>query len=371
LAWQGLAFLHPQNWFLRSFGGTHQKGSLRVCDDDGLRVEVLWETPRIAADVPASIQKFLGQMEREAKKAKRAFRVADHPDVLPRRKKDREQATSFGWSGHSTDPLATQGWGASWQCAHCQRVVVAHLVGRAHEATRDTQRLATEIFTGLSCHGTGGWETWAVFGMKLEVPEEFEMKAARLLAGRIECAWERVGPQVPLTPNWTRFDERIEITRISAASIVLQNEALGDYISRTIAGPDKKRVWNGGEEAEFGARKGWLFGGQPSEPRKRALFWAQNKRARNKPPAFEMRAWHDALSNKIFVLTTQLRPNNAHVAEEILESLEQQVDHSDAAEDAIEEAALDAETPAEVPLVPEVAGTDSGEADGEKNTAKS
>lgn len=334
LGWQGIGLWHPADWFLRSFGGNHLKGSLRLFDDDGLRIEILWETPRAQTDVPASIQKLLSSLEKDAKKAQKPFRIADHPDLLPRKRKEREQATTFGWNGYSSDPLATQGWGASWQCAHCGRVLVAHLIGRSHEGTRDTQKLAGEILSGLTCHGSGGWEVWSVSGLKLEVPEEFEMKNARLLAGRIEWEWERVGPQLPITPAWTRHDERIALARTSAANVVLQNEELPDYIARTLTIPDKKRVWGRGVEAEFNGKSGWIFRGQPREFRKRGLFLAQRRYAKNKPPQIELRAWHDAPSNKIFALTTELRANNAHIPSDILDSLEQIVE---AAEDAGED----------------------------------
>jgi len=335
LGWQGLTLSHPAEWFLRSFGGSHLKGSLRLFDDDGLRLELLWEKPRAQTDVPGSIQKLLGSLEKDAKKAKKPFRIADHPDLLPRKRKEREQATSFGWSGYSSDPLATQGWGASWQCSHCGRVLVAHMIGRSHEGSREMQKLASEILASLSCHGSGGWEVWSISGLKLEVPEEFEMKTARLLAGRIEWEWGRVGPQLPLTPAWSRHDERIALTRTSVASVVLQNEELPDYIARTLTTPDKKRIWGRGVPEEFGGKAGWIFRGQPREMRQRGLFLAQRRYARNKPPLIELRAWHDEASNKIFALSTELRANNAHITQDILDSIEQAVEAplEDAGED--------------------------------------
>ncbi len=326
LGWQGVSLWHPAHWFLRSFGGKHDKGSLRLFDDDGLRLEILWEKPRAQTDVPVSIQKLLDSLAKDAKKAKKPFRIADHPDLLSRKRPEREQATPFGWSGYSSDPLATQGWGASWQCSHCGRVMVAHLIGRSHEGTREAQKLASEIISGMSCHGAGGWEVWSISGLKLEIPEEFELRNARLLAGRIEWEWERVGPQLPLTPAWTRFDERIALTRTSAANIVLQNEELQDYIARTMTTPDKKRAWSRAEPFELSGRQGWIFRGQPREMRKRGLFTAQRRYAKNKPPQIELRAWHDEPSNKIFALTTELRANNTQAGEDVLDSIEQQVE---------------------------------------------
>lgn len=335
LGWQGISLWHPADWFLRSFGGSRLKGSLRLFDDDGLRLEILWEKPRAQTDVPGSVGKLLDSLAKDATKAKKPFRTVEHPDLLSRRRKEREQATTFGWSGHSSDPLATQGWGASWQCSQCGRVLVAHLIGRSHEGTREAQKLAGEILSGLSCHSSGGWEAWSISGLKLDVPEEFEMKNARLLAGRIEWEWQRTGPQLPLTPAWSRHDERIALVRTSAANIVLQNEDLPDYIARTLTTPDKKRLWGRAVPEDFNGKPGWIFQGQPREMRKRALFLFQSRYARNKPPTIELRAWHDAPSNKIFALATELRANNAHVGADIFDSIEQIVEApgEDAGED--------------------------------------
>src|SRR5688572_26982158 len=70
--WQGLTAITPHDWTLRSFSGTHDKGSLRLVDDETLRLEILWEKPRAGADVAKSIDGFLSGLEKEAKKKKKA-----------------------------------------------------------------------------------------------------------------------------------------------------------------------------------------------------------------------------------------------------------------------------------------------------------
>jgi hypothetical protein len=322
LGWQGLTLTHPAEWFLRSFGGTHDKGSLRMTDDEGLRLEMLWETPRAMADVPASIQKFIDALGKSAKKSKQPFKQIENPDILPRKKRDRVQTTNFGWSGTSADPQASHGWGAAWQCETCGRVVVGHIVGRPSEASGKNLKLAAEVLGSAACHGTGGWETWSFFGLRLDLPEEFRLGRAKLLAGRLECEWIRAAPAVMALPPWTRFDERIAIVRLAAANILLENEELRDYVLRTLANPDRKRAFDIGTEASFNGHEGWQFRGRPRDWRRRALHAWGTRRSRKKPPAYVLRAWRDEAANKIFVLDTELRPDNAHAAQDVLDSLE-------------------------------------------------
>ncbi len=322
LGWQGLTLTHPEAWFLRTFGGNHTKGTLRLTDDDGLRLEILWEKPSRAADIQSSIEKFLDGLSRVAKKEKAEFRVADHPDILPRKKADRAQLFNFGWTGHSSDPLANQGWGAAWQCDHCGRVVVAHLVGRTGESTAKTQSLAREVLGSLTCHGVGGWETWAAFNFRAEVPEEFKLKAAKLMAGRIELEWTRAGQHLPSVPPWARFDERLRLTRVSTASVLLDKEDLIDWTLRTVTQPDRKRKWSSHRATEILGHEGFILQGRPSELRAASATWALKKFRKRAPVTCEMRVWHDKAINKIFLLESELRPANEHVADDVLDSME-------------------------------------------------
>ena len=322
LGWQGLTLTHPEAWFLRTFGGNHEKGTLRLTDDDGLRLEILWEKPARAADIQSSIEKFLDGLGRAAKKQKADFRVADHPDILPRKNPHRTQLFNFGWTGHSTDPLANQGWGAAWQCDHCGRVIVAHLVGRQNESTAKTQSLAREVLGSLQCHGVGGWETWGAFNFRAETPEEFALKNAKLMAGRIEMEWQRAGKHLPIVPPWARFDERLRLTRVSAASVLLDNEELIDWTLRTVAQPDRKRKWTSHRAQEILGHPGFILQGRPSELRAASARLAIEKFRKRAPVTCEMRVWHDENINKIFLLESELRPANEHVAQDVLDSIE-------------------------------------------------
>jgi hypothetical protein len=321
--WQGLTATLPHDWFMRSFGGSHTKGNLRIVDDEGLRLELLWEQPKVAPDVQSSIDRFLTGLEKEAKKKKQEFRVADHPNLVTKKGAQRTQLVNFGWIGEKGDPVASQGWGVAWECAHCDRIVVAHVVGRGNEASSKVQQLASEVLSTLDCHGNGGWETWSVFGFRLEVPEEFKLGRAKLLAGRLDLEWLRTPPTTLLpVPTWAKNNERIAVQRVSAANVVLERESIADWIQRTLTRIDKKRAWNKPEVASTRGHDGIECRGRPRDLRQRLWTLAQHKVRKKAPPSIELRAWECTQSNKIFVLDTHLSAANAHVCNDVLDSLE-------------------------------------------------
>lgn len=321
--WQGLTAITPQDWTLRSFSGAHDKGNLRLVDDDGLRLEILWEKPRAGADVAKSIEVFLSGLEKEAKKKKKAFRRADHPHLVDKKGRNRPQLVNFGWIGEADDPTASQGWGSAWECGQCGRVVVAHVVGRRGEATGKVQRLAGEVLSSLECHGSGGWETWSVFGLRLEVPEEFQLGRAKLLTGRLEIEWLRstkVSSMLPV-PIWLKRDQRIAVQRVSAANVLLEQETLEDWIVRTLSHADKKRRYQAPQSTSIHDHEAFIRRGGPRDLRLRMAEWIATRWLKKSAPAIEMRVWHCEQSNKIFVLENEVVPANAHVPADVLDSL--------------------------------------------------
>jgi hypothetical protein len=324
LGWQGFTCTLPADWNLASFGGTHQQGTLRVDDGDGPRVELRWETPERDVDLEKSIADFTARLQRNAKKKKQAFQVANHPHIVAASRKNKAQLVNFGWTGDNDEPLAAHGWGTAWRCPECKRVVVAHLIGRAREKHRIAQQLAAEIFSSLECHGQGGWQAWSVFGLSAEIPLEFALARAKFQTGRLEIEWERPVPQGPR--GWLARPERLNLRRFAAANVVLERESLADWAKRTLVWADKKVSYATPEETEIRDYEALLFAGAPRVLKQRLLY---EFRKRVRPlraglPEAQMRVWHDKDANKILVLESELTPANTHVTQDVLDSLDYQ-----------------------------------------------
>jgi hypothetical protein len=143
------------------------------------------------------------------------------------------------------------------------------------------------------------------------------------LAGRLDLEWLRTPPTALLpVPTWAKNNERIAVQRVSAANVVLERESITDWTQRTLTPIDKKRVWNKPEENRTRGHDGIKCVGKPRDLRQRLWTQAQHKVRKKAPPAIELRAWECTESNKIFVLDTHLSAANAHVCNDVLDSLE-------------------------------------------------
>lgn len=329
LGWQGLTATIPESWNLVSFLGDHFKGNFRLADNEGLRLEVLWEQPKGTPDVARSVELLLKNIEKSAKKGKYSFTVAESPKLIPRSRKehaDKEQLTNFGWIGDASQAVS-HGWGAAWFCEVSKRVVVAHAVGNGTENPEKTRRLAAEVLSSFQSHGTGGWQTWSAFGLQIEIPEEFHLATAKLQTGRLEFDWQRTpaaaSPLSILSPaEWARRPERLGLRRLSAANVVLEHESLENWSRRVTAGMWKKFHFGRFEAREVEGQPGVLSLGRLKDFRQHYFGWLMDKALRRRTPPPELLVWQDEADNKIFVLMCDLWPVNAGIKSDIVDSLQ-------------------------------------------------
>ena len=318
LGWQGTTITIPENWNLTQFKGDAQKGQLRVDDEDAPRMEIRWETPTATIDIERSVDKLMTSLARAAKKRREPFIRAEKPFVVAKSRKRKDRLTNFGWIGGSSS-LAAQSWGVSWQCPDCKRVVVAHILGRGDEKPERVRELAGRVLESLECHSEGGWQTWSVFDLRVEMPEAFRLERAKLVTGRLELDWVRgqTGGQF----GWARRNERVQLMRFSLASTLMQNEDLSQWAQRVIKESDKKFRWKKLEATEILGCDGLSSRGAWKDLRKVFIHRVLDKTRKKAPSPPQLRIWHDEKTNKIFVLKSDVQPENAHVVNDILESL--------------------------------------------------
>jgi hypothetical protein len=326
--WQGITLFTPCDWSLAAFSGDYSKGNLRLADEDGVRLELLWERPKQTPNVARSIELLLQNIAREAKKKKHAFEAVGSVTLLSRARRehaDKEQISSFGWIGDKAD-VAAHGFGAAWYCPQSERVIVAHVLGRAVQSPDKTRRLAAEVLNSCRSHAEGGWQTWSVFDLQLEVPEEFHLVAAKLQTGRLELDWERVKAPDPLqflSPRtWATRPERIGLRRLSAANVVLENESLEEWARRVARFMFKPYSLGAPVAERVLGTEGFRMKGALRDLRRRwrgQIFDWLLRRRRAAPSA---RVWRDEEANKLFVLLCDLENQNAHVANDVLDSIQ-------------------------------------------------
>ncbi len=320
LGWQGLTITLPEDWNLTTFAGNDLSGNLRADDGDGPRLELRWEQPKGSPDLERSIDQFLEKLEKDAKKRDREFRRAKDPKLVQRSRKRKSQLVNFGWIGERSEELVGQGWGLGWQCAECNRVVVAHLIGRGLENPGKMQRLASEVLDTLECHGSGGWRTWGAYGLQMELPEEFQLGRAKLMTGRLDLEWIKAPPAPPA--GWIAARERIAIRRMAAANVVLAHESFGDWTERIIKNAGKEYRYNEQEETTVRAHKAVLLRGRLRDLKKYVQQRALGFLMRRPTIPVETFVWHCEESNKLYALDCEMSHLNTHVPRDVLDSIE-------------------------------------------------
>lgn len=319
LGWQGYQTEIPENWNPGKFGGTRAKGDLRVDDENGVRFELRWEQSKKTPDVGKSVANFLQILEKEAKKRGEAFAVVEDAKVVSRSKKRKDQVFSFGWTG-APDAPSSCGFGAAWFCPTCDRVTFTHILGHKGEKAAKIERLASEILTPLECHGEGGWDSWSLYDLKIEIPSEFELARAQLLLNKVELEWVR--PRPVGFYGWGRRAERLKLSRFPVASVLLSDESLQEWADWNLRDKQKLLRLGAAMPATVNGHEAVLYRGGPKDPRAAVSVWIFDKILRRRTPPGELRVWNCENSNRVWAFESEVAPINLHVASDVLESLQ-------------------------------------------------
>ncbi len=338
LGWQGYITEVPQNWNPGKFSGTRARGDLRVDDENGVRLELRWEDATKTPDVGKSVTNFLQTLQKDAKKRQSAFQNVAGTRIVSRSKKRKEQVTSFGWIGDAK-AAASCGFGAAWYCSTCNRVTFAHIVGQPNEKSAKIERLASEILGPLECHGEGGWESWSLFDLKIEIPTEFELGRAQILLNKIEMEWVR--PRPAGMPGWGKRAERFKLWRFPAATALLSDTNLERWTKWNLLEPHKQLHWtqvesnsespdsdpSDSESFDFepvkvSGHEALWYRGDIKDPRQRLPSLVFDRLLRRSTPKPQLWVWNCPDSNRIWAVEAETSASNIHIAEEVLDSVQ-------------------------------------------------
>lgn len=318
VGWQGMSLTTQVNWNPAKFSGNHDKGDMRLDDEDGVRLELRWEKPKKAANIEKSVTEFMTRLEKDAKKRRVDWENLEDAKLVSRSRKKKDQLTNFAWKS-AGNPEASCGYGVAWSCPVCDRVVFGQILGRHAEKPQKVEKLASEVLTSMECHGEGGWETWSVFDLKVEVPKDFVSAKSQLLLNKLELEWIRPRP-VGLY-GWGRRPERIVARRFPIANVLLGKTSLENWAHGVLCVPHKQLGLQDPEPCQIRGHEGLLYRGPARDLRARLSVWFFDKLMRRTTPQGELRVWLCPESNKIWSLETELSAANAHVAQDVLDSI--------------------------------------------------
>lgn len=236
IGWQGIRCMLPPEWNLTTFSMERDNGYLRI-DAPGngaMTVQIRWlnastqgkrgaslhslvtrrlrqmlKWPEPAAqklDLKSTLETMLKETAKQAKKAGSGFESS-----LKSEKVEGERTSlSFSWVG------AGRGQGKVWHCAICNRIVVAQVIGLSLKEQSAMNSVAAQLFATLYCHGEGGWDRWALYGLLTEVPDDFRLVEQKLLSGYLQLVF-------------ARGTERIVVDRWGLANMTLKKFTLEEW----------------------------------------------------------------------------------------------------------------------------------------------
>lgn len=186
IGWQGLTLRVPELWEPHSLTGTRSEGALQLDDGEAIRLRCSWRNRKRPPDLLAEADSYIERLRREARKKKVDFSVKrDIPFPGP----PQRAATCFTWRAEET------AYAMLLYCQECRRFCLLTVFGRAG---RSLEREARGVFSGFRCHGEGGRERWALFGLRAEVPTGWELVRSGLRAGQVTLEFERGSEELAL-----------------------------------------------------------------------------------------------------------------------------------------------------------------------------
>jgi ribosomal protein L37AE/L43A len=224
VGWQGVRFQLPPEWNVSAFSMDRDNGSLRV-DAPGsssLTVQIRWmnaakpqregpptayyfiapllrkwfrrpDPPVPKTDLKANIERILKETAKQAKKTKGAFESTIRPEKAEG-PDDERTAISFSWTG------AGRGQGKIWQCAACNRIVIAQVIGLAKDQAA-ISAVASQLFATLEDHTTDGYDLWALYDLQIGIPVDFRLEEQQLKSGYLHLTFARGGEKI-IVDRW-------------------------------------------------------------------------------------------------------------------------------------------------------------------------
>jgi hypothetical protein len=206
VGWRGISLAVPEDWSLTSVSGEGANGYLRVESPESLFLQVKWWQKRGLVSVPDSLDSYIADLKKRSKKLRRDLEFKTRPKGVVSRRPSDQAALTYTWRADQ------RAYGMVWHCSECRRLVIAEIVGRLE----DDFSVASDILNSIREHAEGGWTTWGMYGMSLDVPDKFQIEKHRLMTGYLEFSF-----------RWRSRTVRAE--RWGLANVILKDADLRDW----------------------------------------------------------------------------------------------------------------------------------------------
>ncbi len=280
--WHHLSFERPEDWSIGAVTGDYSSGYMRLDDTEMPRFELRWERTRGRESADQVVARYLknltgkGGKKAPPVKVRRNLSLIKDESVLADR-----TVEGFHWRTEDGEPL--QAYGCLWMCETCGRTVFAQVLGRGGESM---MAMASRLLNSLDDHARGDTATWAVYGLRIELPSDCSLIQHSFLTGRIELTFRHGGA-------------RLELVRMSLAEMHLENRTFPEWFEDTYGSEIDHWIEEAGPARGHPSIRGTGEGVDPDTVHSR-MTWLPWRRPRKKP--LSCCGWHCIDGNRLFVL---------------------------------------------------------------------
>ncbi|HTE20956.1 MAG TPA: hypothetical protein VK689_21535 [Armatimonadota bacterium] len=301
VGWMGLTLEAPEGWSPAAVSGEGTHGYLKVVSPDTRYLEVKWEQPRGAVSVPEALERYLNRLRRAARKSRQELRVKERPRGLTAIRPQVQAPIPYSWEADR------KALGCIWHCGQCNRLVIAELVGQPD----DDLSIAADILRGIHDHEEGGqvaqrWNTWALYGLTVPAPAEYQMEKHVLRTGHQRFALRNRGAT-------------LHADRWGLAEIALRGTGLQEWYEGRESGLLMRYTYRV-EEVELHGHPALRLVGRDRLPF--ALLKLLRMPATGMLPRFFMRGyvWQCPDSNRIYAVLGE-QPRGGMLVDEVVERM--------------------------------------------------
>lgn len=210
--WQRIRFLAPSDWFYSKIGLDPASGDLWLADAALPRLQIKWTdvAKQKQVDPAGTLDQFLKQMERQAKRKKLDFSYDRDTRLVSKSGRNISSLESFHW----TADVETHG--AIWYCATSARVMLCQVNGEPGE--KNLKATARRVLNSIENDPAEVEEVlWTAYDLECRLPTAYKLTGQTMETGHTEL-------------KFTKGPETITVARYGLASIALARaDNLGDW----------------------------------------------------------------------------------------------------------------------------------------------
>ena len=289
VAWNGLSLRVPPQWEVSSLARSY----LQLDDEVGPALELKWQQIKGLFSFKTHLKK-LSRLSTSTPGVN--FQEIPLPQEWQQALRNFE-VKSFGW--HSTE---VSGKGAILYCSECQNAILLQFYQRQ---SGDDSRVPLEILRSFRDHSEDGMVHWALFGLRVFVPQRFTLVRHRFHPGHYQLEFQHQ-------------KEHLHVNRWGPADLLLKGSDLLAWFNEKCGELNWCQAANMREYDYNG--KPTLQGQSQGSIVAASRLWA---RVTRKLPHIWVRIWHLASRNQILgVAARGLKPLNEQMLEEVCSNYE-------------------------------------------------